>query len=145
MLTPHHHRFLIVADGQFGPLSRRTANSCIRYFPERIVAVFDRVEAGKTVAQVLGFGGDIPVIGDFAGGLALGPTALLIGIAPLGGQLPAEWRGWLQMALARGVEIWNGLHTFLGDDPEVARLAQAKGVAIHDVRKPPPALPAAHR
>ncbi len=143
MLTPHQHRFLIVADGQFGPLTSKTANSCIRYFPERIVAVFDRAEAGKTVEQVLGFGGGIPVVGDFDRGLALGPTALLIGIAPLGGQLPAEWRGWLRTALGHGVEIWNGLHTFLGDDPEFARLAQAKGVAIHDVRKPPAALPVA--
>lgn len=143
MLTPHQHRFLIVADGQFGPITSKTANSCIRYFPERIVAVFDRAEAGKTAEQVLGFGGGIPVIGDFDRGLALGPTALLIGIAPLGGQLPAEWRGWVRAALGRGVEIWNGLHTFLGDDPEFARLAHAKGVAIHDVRKPPAALPVA--
>ena len=42
MLDPRQHRFLIVADGQFGPLTSKTANSCIRYFPERIVGVFDR-------------------------------------------------------------------------------------------------------
>ena len=30
------HRFLIIADGQFGPLTSKTANSCIRYFPERM-------------------------------------------------------------------------------------------------------------
>ena len=31
-------RFLILADGDFGPMTSKTANSCIRYFPERIVA-----------------------------------------------------------------------------------------------------------
>ena len=92
MSKPTQHRFLIVADGQFGPLTSKTANSCIRYFPERIVAVLDRTEAGKTVQEVLGFGGKIPVVGDFEKGVALGggATAVLIGIAPPGGRLPDE-------------------------------------------------------
>jgi len=143
MLAPRQHRFLILADGQFGPLTSKTANSCIRYFPERIVAVFDRVTAGRTVQDVLGFGGSIPVVGDFARGLALGASAVLIGIAPMGGQLPPEWRGWLKTALERGLEIWSGLHTFIGDDPELGSLARAQGVRILDVRKPPPELPIA--
>src|SRR2546426_11558083 len=93
MTTPSTHRFLIVADGQFGPLTSKTANSCLRYFPERIVAVLDRREAGKSVQAVLGFGGSIPVVGDFAEGLALGATAGLIGVAPAGGELPPGGRG----------------------------------------------------
>ena len=86
-------RFLILADGQFDPMTSKTANCCIRYMPERIVGVFDRAHAGKTVQQVLGFGGALPVVGDFERGLGLGATAVLIGIAPMGGRLPAEWRG----------------------------------------------------
>ncbi len=138
-------RFLILADGQFGPLTSKTANSCIRYLPERIVGVFDRAHAGQTVRDVLGFGGGIPVIGDFEQGLALGrgATAVLIGIAPMGGQLPAEWRGWLRSAIERGLEIWSGLHSFIGDDPELGPLAGARGVRILDVRKPPAQLPIA--
>ena len=136
-------RFLILADGQFGPLTSKTANSCIRYFPERIVAILDRVHAGRTAQDVLGFGGSIPVVGDLERGLARGPTAVLIGIAPAGGQLPPEWRGWLKTAIARGLQIWSGLHTFLGDDPELGPLARAKGVRILDARKPPVPLPIA--
>src|SRR5207245_8345379 len=79
MTTPQH-RFLIIADGDFGPLTSKTANSCIRYFPERIVAVFDRKQAGKTVQEVLGFGGRIPVVADFSQGHALGSPAVLVGI-----------------------------------------------------------------
>jgi uncharacterized NAD-dependent epimerase/dehydratase family protein len=145
MTTPVPHRFLIIADGEFGPLTSKTANSCIRYFPERIVAVLDRTQAGKTAQDVLGFGGRIPVIGDFerAIGNGPGPTAVLIGIAPPGGRLPDEWRGWLRTAIGRGLEIWSGLHTFIADDPELGPLAKAKGVRILDARKPPPNLPIA--
>jgi uncharacterized NAD-dependent epimerase/dehydratase family protein len=139
------HRFLVVADGQFGPLTSKTANSCIRYFPERIMGVLDRAQAGRTVQDVLGFGGAIPVVADFEGGLALGAgaTAVLIGIAPVGGRLPDEWRGWLRTAIERGLEIWSGLHTFISDDPELGALARASGVRILDARKPPPNLPVA--
>jgi uncharacterized NAD-dependent epimerase/dehydratase family protein len=139
------HRFLIIADGEFGPLSSKTANSCIRYFPERIVAVLDRKQTGKTAQEVLGFGGRIPVVGDFERGIAQGKgaTAVLIGIAPPGGRLPQEWKGWLRTAIERGLEIWSGLHTFIADDPELGPLAKAKGVRILDARKPPPNLPIA--
>lgn len=145
MSKPTQHRFLIVADGQFGPLTSKTANCCIRYFPERIVAVLDRTEAGKTVQDVLGFGGQIPVVGEFEKGVCLGggATAVLIGIAPPGGRLPDEWRGWLRSAIEQRLEIWSGLHTFIGDDPEFGPLAKAKGVKILDARKPPPNLPIA--
>src|SRR5213083_1653851 len=126
MTTPKH-RFLIIADGDFGPLTSKTANSCIRYFPERIVAVFDRKQAGKTAQEVLGFGGNIPVVGDFERGLAQGKgaTAVLIGIAPAGGRLPEEWKAWLRTAIERKLEIWSGLHTFIGDDPDLGPLARA--------------------
>jgi D-glutamate N-acetyltransferase len=136
-------RFLIIADGQFHPLTSKTANSCIRYFPERIVAVFDRSHAGATAQEVLGFGGTIPVVGDFEQGLRMGATAVLIGIAPKGGRLPAEWRGWLRIAIERRLEIWSGLHTFISDDPELGALARAQGVRIFDARKPPADLPIA--
>jgi uncharacterized NAD-dependent epimerase/dehydratase family protein len=145
MTTPILHRFLIIADGEFGPLTSKTANSCIRYFPERIVAVLDRTQAGKTADDVLGFGGTIPVVADFERGIAQGKgaTAVLIGIAPPGGRLPDEWRGWLRTAIERGLEIWSGLHTFVSDDPELGALARAKGVRILDARRPPPNLPIA--
>lgn len=144
-MTRPDHRFLILADGQFDPLTSKTANSCVRYFPERIVGVFDRRHAGRTVQEVLGFGGKIPVVGDFAQGMAAGggATAILIGIAPAGGQLPDEWRGWLKTAIERGLEIWSGLHTFIGDDPELGPIAKQKGVRILDARKPPAHLPIA--
>jgi uncharacterized NAD-dependent epimerase/dehydratase family protein len=136
-------RFLIVADGDFGPMTSKTANSVIRYRPESTVAVLDRQHAGMTVQDVLGFGGSIPVVASMREGLKLEPTAVLIGIAPAGGRLPDEWRNWLAEALEAGCDLWNGLHTFLGDDPVLASKARANGRKILDLRKPPAGLPIA--
>jgi uncharacterized NAD-dependent epimerase/dehydratase family protein len=136
-------RFLIVADGDFGPMTSKTANSVIRYLPDRTVGVLDRDHAGSTVQDVLGFGGTMPVVGSMRAGLALGPTAVLIGIAPQGGRMPAEWRAWLAEALDHGCDLWSGLHTFLADDPLLAEKARATGRKILDLRRPPPDLPIA--
>ena len=85
----------------------------------------------------------MPIVRSMAEGLALGPTAVLIGIAPQGGRLPEEWRSWLAEALDRGCDLWSGLHTFLSDDPVLAAKAAAKGRKILDLRKPPADLPIA--
>ena len=134
-------RFLIIADGAFGPETSKTADCAIRYIPERVAAVLDLAAAGRTAQEVLGFGGSIPVVGSMETGLALGPTALLIGIAPRGGRLPDEWRGWIATAIDHGLDIWSGLHTLIGDDPELSARAAAKGVRLFDLRRPPDGLP----
>ena len=136
-------RFLIVADGDFSPMTSKTANSVIRYLPERTVGVLDRQQAGQTVQDVLGFGGSIPIVGSMAEGLALGATAVLIGIAPQGGRMPDEWRAWLAEALDHGCDVWNGLHTFLSDDPLLAQKARERGRTLFDLRRPPANLPIA--
>ena len=136
-------RFLILADGDFGPMTSKTANSVIRYLPERTVGVLDRRHAGKTAQDILGFGAGIPVVGSMREGLALGPTAVLVGIAPQGGRLPAEWRSWLGEALDAGCDLWSGLHTFLSDDPVLVAKAQKAGRRILDLRRPPADLPVA--
>lgn len=136
-------RYLIIADGDFAPMTSKTANSVIRYLPDRVVAVLDRTQAGKTAEDVLGFGGAIPVVGSMREGLALKPDTVLIGIAPQGGRLPAEWHAWLAEALDAGCDIVSGLHTFLGDDPVLREKARASGRAISDLRKPPADLPVA--
>ena len=136
-------RYLIVADGEFGPMSSKTANAIIRYQPERVAGVLDREHADRSVQDVLGFGGRIPVIASMREGLALDPDTVLIGIAPVGGRLPDEWRGWLAEALEAGCDLVSGLHTFLGDDPQLAARARAAGRTITDIRRPPAALPVA--
>jgi uncharacterized NAD-dependent epimerase/dehydratase family protein len=140
---PSDLRFLVLAEGQFGPLTSKTANSCIRYTPERVVAVIDSRRAGRTSQQVLGFGGDIPVVGTVAEGLRLNPTALLIGVAPQGGKLPDEWRAMVLASNDAGLDVWSGLHTFIGEDAEFAARAAQRKVEIHDLRRSPPNIPIA--
>jgi uncharacterized NAD-dependent epimerase/dehydratase family protein len=136
-------RFLALAEGQFGPTTSKTANACIRYTPKRVVAVLDSRHAGKTASDVLGFGGDIPIVASLRDGLKRKPNALLIGIAPQGGSLPDEWRAIIRGAIEHGLSIWSGLHFFIGDDPEFAELAREHKVKIHDLRRPPAHLPVA--
>jgi len=133
-------RYLILADGLFGPATSKTANACIRYTPERVVGVIDARHAGRTAGDVLGFGGELPVVATLDEGLALRPNALLIGIAPPGGQLPPEWVALVAKAIEHGLEIWSGLHSFIADIPELAALATRHNVAIHDLRRSPPNL-----
>jgi uncharacterized NAD-dependent epimerase/dehydratase family protein len=134
-------RFLVLAEGKFGPLTSKTANACIRYTPERVVAVVDSSRAGETAQSVLGFGGDIPVLGSIDEGLALGPTAVLIGIATPGGFLPADWRAMLTASLRAGCDVWNGLHYFLAHDAELMAAAADGNARIFDLRRPPDDLP----
>lgn len=133
-------RFLALAEGAFGPITSKTANGCIRYSPERVAAVIDSTRAGQTAQSVLGFGGDIPVIASLEEGLALGPTALLVGVAPTGGQLPAPWRATIAEAARAGLDVWSGLHYFLADDPVLAAAALEGGARIFDLRRPPRGL-----
>ena len=130
-------RFLILAEGAFSPLRSKTANACIRYTPENVVAVIDSTRAGQTAQDILGFGGSIPVIASLAEGLSRKPNALLIGIAPPGGQLPPSWRALILDAIEQRLDVWSGLHTLLSDDAEFASRARAAGVTIRDLRRPP--------
>lgn len=141
--TPAATRFLILAEDSFGPQTAKTASACIRYSPERVVGVLDSTLAGRTAQDVLGFGGTIPVVATFDEGLLLAPNALLIGIAPAGGQLPDAWRALVRRAIEHGLDVWSGLHTFLGDDADLAPLARERGVTIRDLRRPPNDLPVA--
>jgi uncharacterized NAD-dependent epimerase/dehydratase family protein len=134
-------RYLILADGLFGPEESKTANACIRYTPERVAAVLDASKAGRTAQQVIGFGGDIPIVGTLEEGIAHGANALVIGIAPPGGQLPDAWIALLARAIENKLEIWSGLHTFVSDVPQLAALAKEHDVVIHDLRRPPAKLP----
>ncbi|MFN2431649.1 MAG: DUF1611 domain-containing protein [Gemmatimonadota bacterium] len=136
-------RILILAEGRFSVLDAKTATCVVRYRGDEVVAVLDSVTAGRDVAEVIGVGRGIPVVGTLEEGLLLEPDTLLVGVAPRGGRLPDAWRALLRKALERGLEVVSGLHTLLGDDPELAAAARAGGGAIWDVRRVPDDLPVA--
>ncbi|MGH7558273.1 MAG: DUF1611 domain-containing protein [Gemmatimonadota bacterium] len=138
-------RVLILAEGRFSVIDAKTATCVIRYAPDDVVGVLDSRTAGRTTDEILGFGPALPIVGTIEEGLALGPDTLLIGVAPRGGALPAAWRTVLARALEEGLTVASGLHTFLGEDPELRAIAGKTGAKIVDLRRVPDDLPVASR
>ena len=66
--------------------------------------------------------------------VAAGARSLLIGVAPVGGQIRPEWVPALVAALAAGLDIVSGMHTRLASVPELAEAAARHGRQLHDVR-----------
>jgi uncharacterized NAD-dependent epimerase/dehydratase family protein len=136
-------RFAVLVEGSLGVLDAKTAVALLRYAPGAVAALIDRETAGRTAQDVLGFGGPVPVVATLEEALASGPDALLVGIAPVGGRLPEEWRAILLAALERGLDVWAGLHSMLADDPVLAARARALGRQLVDLRAVPDELPVA--
>lgn len=126
-------KLIILTEGHTEPVTGKTATCVIRYRPEEVVALLDTTQAGKCAQELLGVGGDIPVVSQ----LAEAPTAntLMLGIAPSGGRIPQAWRSVILAAIERGMNVVSGLHEFLDNDPDFVAAAQKKGVLLHDVRK----------
>jgi len=134
--TPRQ-RLVILAEGEFGEIGSKTAMGVIRYGRDVIVAVLDSTRAGGNVRDVMDEGYDIPIVADLTDALPGRPTAILLGTAPAGGKLPPSWRAIVLTAIRAGLDVRSGLHTLLGDDPELAAAASAAGVEIIDYRRPP--------
>jgi D-glutamate N-acetyltransferase len=135
---PEPRRLVILTEGQFGIHDAKTAIGVIRYGHDQILAILDSSMAGRNLREFLpAF--DLPFVATLGEAL-VGPTrpdGLLIGIAPTGGRLPAQWRATILEAIAAGLDIHSGLHQFLGDDPEFATAAAAAGTRLIDYRRPP--------
>ena len=130
-------RYLVYAQDQLGTPAAKTAHSVIRYSAPHVAAVLDRSHAGARVHDILGYGGDIPVVSSVADGAAHGADALLVGIAVVGAGLPKDLRATIANAMEHRLEIWNGLHGFVTEDAELGPLAARLGVRVHDVRRAP--------
>ena len=126
---------VILADRKLGPVTSKMGNSAIRFASEKIVAVIDSTKAGKTVNDILGFGGNIPIHASLEETLIYEPNALLIGISPPGGTLPPEWYSWIIEALQNKLNIISGLHEHLSNIAEFRILAEKYKVKIKDLRR----------
>ncbi|MDQ3957970.1 MAG: DUF1611 domain-containing protein [Actinomycetota bacterium] len=134
--------WLVLTDGYLETRNAKTAHGVLRYARDPIAAVLDREHAGRSLGEVLpDLGRDAPIVSSFAEGLELGATSLLIGVATPGGWLPDHWRAWMLEAARSGIEIANGLHRFLRDDPELVAVASENGARLWDVRDPPEGIP----
>jgi uncharacterized NAD-dependent epimerase/dehydratase family protein len=124
-------RYLLLAEGfSADPHYGKTARGVLRYRRDDVVAILDSTRAGERDEGV-------PVVGSVADALALGPDTALVGVATQGGRFPPAWIALLRDCIEAGLDIENGLHVFLADDPELRTLAAERGVELRDLRRPP--------
>ena len=124
----------ILAHEQF-PDRAKTAVGVLRYGDHEVVAVLDRRLAGDRVSDHVPDVQDAPVVASIDEVDNI--DALLVGIAPIGGDFDETWRPDVRGALERGCDVVAGLHHFLAEDEEFGRLADEHGAELRDLRRPP--------
>jgi uncharacterized NAD-dependent epimerase/dehydratase family protein len=126
---------LLLTNDQLGSTGAKTAACFIRYRSDDTAVVLDRAHAGKTVGEVLGFGGSIPIVASVGEALAYGPQVAIIGLAPRGGKMDEDVRGQVLECIEAGMDIVNGLHDCLADDEEVCKKLKNPASRIWDIRR----------
>ncbi len=137
-MSPGDRVAILLHDGVLGAQGK-TGLAMLRYSDAAIVAVIDRATAGQPLPELTNIPRQVPIVDSVAAALLYKPTVLVIGIALLGGILPADWQDDVQQAIASGLSIVNGLHTPLNRDPALQALLKP-GQWIWDVRQEPPGL-----
>jgi D-glutamate N-acetyltransferase len=124
-------RYLLLAEGFSGdPLYGKTMRGVLRYRREDVVAILDSTRVGETEDGV-------PVVGTVEEAMPLEPTTALVGVVTQGGYFPPAWMELLRACVEHGLDVENGLHVFLADDPELRVLAAERGAELRDLRRPP--------
>ena len=134
---------VVYCEGNFGVIDGKTANGLVRHSERYAIrSVIDSEKAGLDAGSVLdGEPNGIPICRDLVEALALSedlPDYFIFGIAPASGTMSTHERGLVLEAIGLGMNIVNGLHEFLNDDPEFSAASAASHVEILDVRKPRP-------
>jgi uncharacterized NAD-dependent epimerase/dehydratase family protein len=132
---------VVYCEANFGAVDGKPANGLVRYSElYDILSVIDSEKVGLDAGVVLGEEPKgIPISRDLADALARAgavPDYFIFGVAPASGMLSINERGIVLEAMALGMNVVNGLHEFLNDDPEFAAMATARDVQILDVRRP---------
>lgn len=133
-ITANHRVAILLHEGILGGTGK-TGLTLLRYSQAQIVAVVDRECAGKNLFELTGINKDVPIVASVTEALSYQPDVLAIGIAPSGGALPDAWKAEIEGAIAIGLSLVNGLHTFFGQESPLK-----PGQWIWNVRQEPPGL-----
>ncbi len=133
---------ILLAGGLFRTPFAKTTHGLVRGPSRyRVLGVVDPECAGEDAGELLdGRRRDVPIrasLREFLGG-GVRPTHCVVGVATEGGAIPPGLRADLLAAARAGLSLVNGLHQLLADDAELARLTEAAGGAILDLRRPRP-------
>jgi uncharacterized NAD-dependent epimerase/dehydratase family protein len=132
---------IVITGGLLDTGSSKTAHGLIRGTDRfNIVGVIDHKHPGKDAGEVLdGQNRNIKVyasIPDFLKNGTENTKYCIVGVATKGGVIPPSLHDLLYEALQYNFNLVNGLHEYISDIPDLAALAQEKGLEIIDVRKP---------
>ena len=137
---------IVYCEGNFGEIDGKTANGLVRYSEKyKILSVIDSERADLNSGIVLDQkANNIPICRNLVSALAHAnelhkrvPDYFIFGMAPSSGMLSLHERGLILEAMSHGMNIVNGLHEFLNDDPIFIAACTSHNVQIHDVRRPP--------
>ncbi len=133
---------LVYCENQFGLMDGKTAAGLVRHSETyKIVGVIDSSLAGKDTGEELdNQKNNIPIFANLQSALANLPDiphCYIYGKAPLDATLSIAERSLILEAMSKGMDIINGLHQFLSEDPEFMEVANQWKVEIQDIRKPP--------
>jgi uncharacterized NAD-dependent epimerase/dehydratase family protein len=132
---------IVYCEANFGKMDGKTANGLVRHSEKyEILSVIDSEKAGLDAGEVLGETPNaIPVCRSLAEAITHAkavPDYFIYGMAPSSGTLSPNERTIVLDAIGRGMNIVNGLHEFLNDDPEFVAASAENNVVILDVRRP---------
>ncbi len=137
---------VVYCQGMFATTNGKTAHGLVRRCQRyRVLSVVDSRHAGSDAGDVLdGKPNGIPVRATTEDAVwaaeksGTPATHFVVGLAPDGGRLPPQSREDVRRAIELGLNVDSGLHDFLSEDSQISALAAARGVAIRDIRRPPP-------
>jgi uncharacterized NAD-dependent epimerase/dehydratase family protein len=151
-LTPEKTRLSILCEGFTGTRHAKTATGVVKYGNWQVKSIIDSKNTGKSFLELSKINtrsnsssdsnsnkvlNDIPIVKNLEDALLISEIdALLIGIAPVGGQIPEAWIQIIKEAISKKIHIISGLHEFLNEIPELASLAKEKEILLWDVRNP---------
>ncbi|WP_322107888.1 DUF1611 domain-containing protein [Vibrio algarum] len=132
---------IVYCEGQFGKIDGKTANGLVRHSQKyRILSVIDSETAGLNSGEVLGEEkNNIPIVSNVEQAMALSeqsPDYFIFGIAPSSGTLSNSEKSIILNAMSLKMNIVNGLHEFLTDNPTFVEASKLNNVKILDIRKP---------
>nr|WP_232003090.1 DUF1611 domain-containing protein [Pseudoalteromonas piscicida] len=156
-IHPHTHRGLlnvyhcsgseatpsavIFCEANFTKTDGKTANGLVRYSPKfRILSVIDSEKAGLDSGYALdGERNGIPIYASLNEAIEMAkevPEYFIFGMAPSSGVLSVLDKQVILDAIKLGMNIVNGLHEYLNNDPEFIAASRKSGVVILDIRRP---------
>ncbi|WP_146458281.1 DUF1611 domain-containing protein [Vibrio splendidus] len=132
---------IIYCEGNFGKIDGKTANGLVRHsLSYRILSVIDSESAGLDAGEVLdNKANGIPILANAEEAIIHAesiPDYFIFGIAPSSGFLSDLDKSIILNAMSLGMNIVNGLHEFLTDDPLFLEASLKNNVRIFDTRKP---------